>query len=100
MLPLQKRRVKLIALGIGILLLWIFLLFLNSCAAAPTHSEVCNSFVGKDYYEVNGQLGKLVWTDIRGDDMIRAYQRGDCLVIIHINQKNFITSWEIKGKCE
>lgn len=98
---IQKKRVKLVLLGLGVIVLYIYLLFtMTGCATAPTHTETCNSFVGKDYYEINNELGEVVWTDFRGDDMIRAYKKDGCTTIVHINRQNLITSWETKGKCE
>jgi|WetSurSiteA1Bulk_404760.scaffolds.fasta_scaffold02404_6 hypothetical protein len=98
---MQRKRMKLIALAVGILCLWLYLLFaMNSCAAAPTHKETCDSFVGKDYYDIDGELGIMIFTDFKGDDMIRAYKKKDCTTFLHIDRKNIITSYETKGKCE
>jgi len=98
---IQKKRIKLMALAAGVIVLYILLLLtMISCAAAPTHSEICNSFIGRDYYEVEGEIGKIVWTDFKGDYMLRGYKKGDCLTILHVDRKNLITSWETKGKCK
>jgi len=83
-----------------ILFCFVFITICIGCVTSQTHNEICNSFVGKDYYDVQEDLGELIWLDFRGDDMVRAYKKKNCTTFLHIDRKNIVTYWETKGECK